>query len=91
LAPTVVTSDKTKPFWREAAFWKDGNPVDIQDFIEGMLGMHPSQGQYDILWALAGRDPYDWDVTYQQYAIAIGQGGGKKHLYHSAIHWLPRV
>jgi hypothetical protein len=29
------------------------------------------------LFALAGRDPYEWDRKYQQYVIAIGMGGGK--------------
>ena len=42
-----------------------------------MLGMYPSPGQYELLWTLAGRDPYEWDVQYQQFALGIGQGGGK--------------
>lgn len=33
--------------------------------------------QLEIVFALAGRDPYEWDTTYQQYVIAIGMGGGK--------------
>ena len=30
-----------------------------------------------MLYALAGKDPYEWNTTFQQYVIAIGQGGGK--------------
>jgi len=72
-----LTESKTKPFWREKSFWKEGGVVDIQEFIEQRLDMHPSENQYKILWELAGRDPYEWDTTYQQYVFAIGQGGGK--------------
>ncbi len=39
--------------------------------------MYPSPGQMEVLWALAGKDPYEWDTTYQQYIIVVGQGGGK--------------
>jgi len=42
-----------------------------------MLGLKPSEGQYEILHVLAGQDPYEWETTYQQYNLAIGQGGGK--------------
>lgn len=75
--PTIQTDSKTNEWWREKAAWKDGKPANIQEFVEGMLGMFPSPGQYEILWTLAGHDPYEWDVTYQQYALGIGQGGGK--------------
>ncbi len=39
--------------------------------------MYPSPAQREVLHVLAGEDPYDWDTRYQQFAIAIGQGGGK--------------
>lgn len=39
--------------------------------------MYPSKGQYEVLYALAGKDPYEWDTTYQQYVIAVGMRGGK--------------
>jgi len=76
-APAVITESKTLPFYREKDFWKDGNPVDISEFVEGMLNLKPSEGQYEILYVLAGKDPYEWDTTYQQFNLAIGQGGGK--------------
>ena len=76
-APAVITESKTLPFYRQKDFWKDGNPVDISEFVEGMLNLKPSEGQYEILYVLAGKDPYEWDRTYQQYNLAIGQGGGK--------------
>ncbi|MDP2883997.1 MAG: hypothetical protein Q8P51_03120 [Ignavibacteria bacterium] len=72
-----MTPSKTLPFYRQRDFWKDRSPVDIAEFVEGMLGMKPSAGQYEILYALAGRDPFEWDTSYQQYNLAIGQGGGK--------------
>jgi hypothetical protein len=73
----IQTVSKTKAFWQEPAFWKDGQPKTIDQFVEELLQMHPSEGQQQILRALAGDDPYDWDLRYQQYAIAVGQGGGK--------------
>jgi hypothetical protein len=76
-SPTVITSVKSAPFYVSRDFWKDGNPVDIAEFIEKMLGLKPSEGQYEILYTLAGRDAYEWDTSYQQYNLAIGQGGGK--------------
>ncbi len=42
-----------------------------------MLGLYPTPKQKEILYALAGKNPYEWDTSYQQYIIAIGQGGGK--------------
>jgi hypothetical protein len=45
--------------------------------MESMLGMYPSEGQKEILRILAGTDPFEWDTTYQQFNLAIGQGGGK--------------
>jgi ribosomal protein S18 len=76
-APKLITSRKSADFWLEDGFYKDGHPVAIDEFIEGMLGMYPSPGQYEILYELAGRDPYEWDRRFQQYNLAIGQGGGK--------------
>ena len=43
----------------------------------GSLNITPTPKQLEIILALAGRDPYEWDTTYQQYVIAIGMGGGK--------------
>ena len=73
----MVTESKTLPFHRQKHFWKDKNPVDITEFIEDRLGLKPSPGQCDVLYVLAGRDPYEWMTDYQQYNLAIGQGGGK--------------
>jgi hypothetical protein len=42
-----------------------------------MLGLYPSPKQKQILYDLAGRNPYEWDMNHQQYVIGIGQGGGK--------------
>ena len=67
----------TKEWWKWPAFWKDGNPVDIETFIEKYLGMNPSPGQREVLRALVGTDPCDWSTEHQQYNLAIGQGGGK--------------
>ena len=52
----------------------------IDEFISerlGSLNITPTPKQLEIILALAGRDPYEWDTTYQQYVIAIGMGGGK--------------
>jgi hypothetical protein len=51
--------------------------VDIIEFCEIKIGIFPSPVQKEILYKLAGRDPYEWDTEYQQYIIAVGQGGGK--------------
>lgn len=76
-APIILTESKIKPFWREKSFYKDGNPIDIVEFSEKRLGLLPSPKQKEILYALAGKNPYDWDTGYQQYIIGVGQGGGK--------------
>jgi hypothetical protein len=64
-------------WWRWQSFWKDGDPVDIETFVERYLGMYPSPGQREVLRALVGTDPYEWSTDYQQFNLAIGQGGGK--------------
>lgn len=74
--PNVITDSKTK-FWREKGFWKDRNPISVDQFVEERLGRYPSPGQMDVLFTLAGKDPFEWDTTYQEYVFAIGQGGGK--------------
>jgi hypothetical protein len=68
---------KSQAWWTWPSFWKDGNPVDIETFIEKYLGMNPSPGQREVLRSLVGTDPCDWTTEYQQYNLAIGQGGGK--------------
>ena len=67
----------TKEWWKWAAFWKDGNPVDVDTFILKYLKMAQSPGQREITHEIVGTDPYEWDTRYQQYNLAIGQGGGK--------------
>jgi hypothetical protein len=74
---SLLLTDKTKAFWRQKDFWKDKNPLSIDEFVSERLKIHPSPLQLEILFALAGSDPYDWDTRYQQYIIAIGMGGGK--------------
>jgi len=67
----------TTEWWKKPEFWKDGNPVNIDVFIETMLGMYPSDEQRVLQHILVGTDAYEWDTTYQQYNFAVGQGGGK--------------
>jgi hypothetical protein len=76
-SPALILNDKTKPFWREKDFWKDKNPIPIDQFVKERLELIPSPRQLNILFKLAGKDPYEWDQAYQQYIIAIGMGGGK--------------
>ncbi len=64
-------------WWRWPTFWKDGNPVDVETFVELYLGMNPSPKQREVLRALVGTDPFEWNTDYQQFNLAIGQGGGK--------------
>ena len=68
---------KSEQWWRWPEFWKDGAPVDVETFVELFLGMYPSPGQREVLRALVGSDPYEWSTEYQQFNLAIGQGGGK--------------
>ena len=68
---------KNTQWWRRTDFWKDGDPVSVEYFIEKYLGMNPSPGQREVLRELVGTDPYEWSTEYQQYCLAIGQGGGK--------------
>jgi hypothetical protein len=78
--PTLLLNDKTKAFWRQRDFWKDKNPLPIDEFIAERLkslNLIPTPKQLEIIMALAGRDPYEWETTYQVYTIAIGMGGGK--------------
>jgi hypothetical protein len=75
-ALTAEQCEKEK-WWRWPEFWKDGNPVDIETFTKLYLGMNPSPGQREVLRALVGTDPFEWSTEYQQYNLAIGQGGGK--------------
>ena len=83
--PTLLLSSKNKPFWREKDFWRDRNPISIDQLAEERLNMHPSKGQYEVLYALAGKDPYEWDTSYQQYVIAVGMRGGK-NAYITSIY-----
>ena len=75
-----MTASKTHDFWRDPSFYKDGHPLDILEVVEGRLGLQPSPKQEEILFELAGRDPYDWNVAHQVYVLAIGQGGGKNKM-----------
>jgi hypothetical protein len=86
-SPTVITERRTKEFWQEKDFWRDKNPLPIDEAIESMLDLYPSPGQYEVLYALAGHDPYDWDKQFQQYVIGIGQGGGKNTYIISPYLW----
>jgi hypothetical protein len=77
ISPHLLPINSAKPFWRERDFWKDRNPITIDQFVTERLELQPSPRQLEVLFALAGRDPFEWDKSYQQYIIAIGMGGGK--------------
>lgn len=82
-----VTQVEGVEFWKSKDFWKDGNPLAIDEAIDKYLGLKPSPGQMEMLYVLAGRDPYEWDTTFQQFAIAIGQGGGKNSYIIAPFLW----
>lgn len=74
---TLILAKKTGDFWKDKNFWKDRNPIAIDEFVTDRLGKKPTPKQLEILFKLAGTDPYEWDTTYHKYIIAIGMGGGK--------------
>ncbi len=64
-------------FFRKPEFWRDGNPLAYRDFVHRRLKLEPSDGQLEEAEKITGTDSYEWDRTFQKFAFAIGQGGGK--------------
>lgn len=74
---TIITESRTKPFFNYSDFWKDTKPIDFAEFCSRRIGIEPSPPQLRIAQDIVGKDPYEWDRTWQRFIIAIGQGGGK--------------
>lgn len=77
LSAKLQTGDTN--FIREKSFWRDGNPLPVDEFIEGYLGLHPTPKQKEIWFEIAGYDPYEWSTKWAKAVIAIGMRGGKNH------------